>query len=290
MSQLGHTDAGFTLRVYAHAMRRDEGDKDRLKALVEGRDWAPLGTSGPNSASEHPRQSTPEDNESPADAGLSEDGRGGFRTCDLSRVKGLGGVTGGGVGHCSAVCARTGWRGAGASRTHWARCGHDVGPHSSSWVRYICGARETFDSRGLPRCGVPCYASQGTSSERLCRPRVSVVCTWRGLLPHSRRSRHTQPISGTDRRCPGQPVRAERSEPRSGGLDSDGRWSSPLRRSLGAVPSLLPPGERSSARWSMRHAGRLSVESSGHTAHSLVRTRSAWLAFDWSGAGGSGVY
>ena len=44
MAQLGHTDAGFTLRVYAHAMRRDEGDKERLKALVEGRDWAPLGT------------------------------------------------------------------------------------------------------------------------------------------------------------------------------------------------------------------------------------------------------
>ena len=36
MAQLGHTDAGFTLRVYAHAMRRDEGDKERLKALVEG--------------------------------------------------------------------------------------------------------------------------------------------------------------------------------------------------------------------------------------------------------------
>jgi integrase len=87
MSQLGHTDAGFTLRVYAHAMRREDGDKERLKALVEGRDWAPLGTSGPNSPSRHPLQPIPEDDESPADAGLSEDGRGGFRTCDLSRVK-----------------------------------------------------------------------------------------------------------------------------------------------------------------------------------------------------------
>ncbi len=44
MGQLGHTDPAFTLRIYAHAMRRDEGDKERLKALVEGRDWAPLGT------------------------------------------------------------------------------------------------------------------------------------------------------------------------------------------------------------------------------------------------------
>jgi hypothetical protein len=41
MAQLGHTGPGFTLRVYAHAMRRDEGDKERLKALVEGGDWAP---------------------------------------------------------------------------------------------------------------------------------------------------------------------------------------------------------------------------------------------------------
>jgi hypothetical protein len=62
MAQLGHTDPAFTLRVYAHAMRRGEGDKEALKALVEGRHWAPLGTSG-------------------------ADGRGGFRTCDLSRVK-----------------------------------------------------------------------------------------------------------------------------------------------------------------------------------------------------------
>jgi hypothetical protein len=30
---------------------------------------------------------------------------------------------------------------------------------------------------------------------------------------------HTQPTSGGERRCQGQPVRAERSEPRSGGLD-----------------------------------------------------------------------
>jgi integrase len=43
MAQLGHTDPAFTLRVYAHAMRRGEGDKEALKALVEGRYWAPAG-------------------------------------------------------------------------------------------------------------------------------------------------------------------------------------------------------------------------------------------------------
>src|SRR5215208_1491853 len=46
MAQLGHTDPAFTLRLYAHTMRRGDGDKEALKALVEGRRWAPLGTRG----------------------------------------------------------------------------------------------------------------------------------------------------------------------------------------------------------------------------------------------------
>ena len=87
MAQLGHTDAGFTLRVYAHAMRRDEGDKERLKALVEGRDWAPLGTTVRRTARRTSAAKRPRNDETPADAGASDDGRGGFRTCDLSRVK-----------------------------------------------------------------------------------------------------------------------------------------------------------------------------------------------------------
>ena len=88
MAQLRHTDAAFTLRVYAHAMRRDTGDKERLKALVEGRDWAPLGTTMGQTPPADARAEATEQDETPADAGASEeDGRGGFRTCDLSRVK-----------------------------------------------------------------------------------------------------------------------------------------------------------------------------------------------------------
>jgi integrase len=34
MDQLGHTDPGFTLRVYRHGMRRDVAAKERLRALV----------------------------------------------------------------------------------------------------------------------------------------------------------------------------------------------------------------------------------------------------------------
>jgi len=36
MGQLGHTDPAFTLRVYTHMMRRDPGERDRLRELVDG--------------------------------------------------------------------------------------------------------------------------------------------------------------------------------------------------------------------------------------------------------------
>jgi len=43
MAQLGHTDARLTLRVYARAMSQDEGERERLQTLVDGRS---LGTNG----------------------------------------------------------------------------------------------------------------------------------------------------------------------------------------------------------------------------------------------------
>jgi hypothetical protein len=87
MAQLGHTDPAFTLRVDAHAMRRDEGDKERLKALVDGREWALSGTTRPDEGSD-PLEGHPSGNEeTSASAEVSEDGRGWVRTSDLSRVK-----------------------------------------------------------------------------------------------------------------------------------------------------------------------------------------------------------
>lgn len=44
MGQLGHTDPAFTLRVYTHMMRRDQGERDRLRDLVDG--GSSFGTSG----------------------------------------------------------------------------------------------------------------------------------------------------------------------------------------------------------------------------------------------------
>jgi len=87
MAQLGHADPKFTLRIYTHGMRRLEGDKERLQALVEGRDWAPLGTSAQSGLSSGNAEDLAEAPETRPDAGLSEDGRGWVRTSDLSRVK-----------------------------------------------------------------------------------------------------------------------------------------------------------------------------------------------------------
>jgi integrase len=87
MAQLGHADPGFTLRVYAHAMRRDDGDRERLRALVEGVDWAPMGTGAVSEPLQSQAHQDPENDEVPGNPETSEDGRGGFRTCDLSRVK-----------------------------------------------------------------------------------------------------------------------------------------------------------------------------------------------------------
>ncbi len=58
MGQLGHTDPAFTLRIYAHMMRRNPGERERLRALVEAHDWAPMGTSVASAPEGHPVQGT----------------------------------------------------------------------------------------------------------------------------------------------------------------------------------------------------------------------------------------
>jgi integrase len=50
MAQMGHTTANLTLNVYARQMDRRDGEPERLKALVEGREWAAMGSSNPDGA------------------------------------------------------------------------------------------------------------------------------------------------------------------------------------------------------------------------------------------------
>jgi hypothetical protein len=52
-------DPAFTLRVYAHAMRRSDEERARLKALVEGHDWAHIGHKTARSGSSAARRDHP---------------------------------------------------------------------------------------------------------------------------------------------------------------------------------------------------------------------------------------
>ena len=45
MQEMGHTDPALALSIYAHAMRRDDGENERLRALVERADVEGLWTS-----------------------------------------------------------------------------------------------------------------------------------------------------------------------------------------------------------------------------------------------------
>jgi hypothetical protein len=87
MRQVGHSDPKVTLSIYAQVMHRGEGERERLRILVRGGEWALMGTSG-DSGTVEGGDEAPEAAAGPrSDAGRSSDGRGWFRTSDLSRVK-----------------------------------------------------------------------------------------------------------------------------------------------------------------------------------------------------------
>jgi hypothetical protein len=86
MRQAGHLVPKVTLAIYARVMFRGDGERERLRALVEGSHGAQVGTNPDLEGSEAESELT-EESENPADSGASSDGRGWFRTSDLSRVK-----------------------------------------------------------------------------------------------------------------------------------------------------------------------------------------------------------
>ena len=43
MAEMGHTSRALALAIYAQAMRRSDGEKASLRALVEGAEWANMG-------------------------------------------------------------------------------------------------------------------------------------------------------------------------------------------------------------------------------------------------------
>jgi integrase len=42
MAEMGHADPGLALRIYAQAMGRDDAERSKLRALVEGIGFTPI--------------------------------------------------------------------------------------------------------------------------------------------------------------------------------------------------------------------------------------------------------
>jgi hypothetical protein len=49
MDELGHADPGLALRIYRQAMRRDEDERAKLRALVEGVGFVSIDVDGGSS-------------------------------------------------------------------------------------------------------------------------------------------------------------------------------------------------------------------------------------------------
>ena len=76
-----------TLGIYAHTMRRRDGEKERLHALVTGQSAPRLGTGAQSPPKQPDHDVIPDNAKTPPERGLHHHGRGWFRTTDLSRVK-----------------------------------------------------------------------------------------------------------------------------------------------------------------------------------------------------------
>jgi integrase len=70
MDELGHTDPALALRIYRHAMRRTDGEKERLRALVDGEFGHRMGTGVGRSGVRGCGLGQPLAREKPANAGF----------------------------------------------------------------------------------------------------------------------------------------------------------------------------------------------------------------------------
>jgi hypothetical protein len=73
-----------TFRIYTYVMRLREGDRGRLKALVNGGVLAPIGTGAPAEGLHRPSEEASENDETPGFTGASADSWGETRTPDLT--------------------------------------------------------------------------------------------------------------------------------------------------------------------------------------------------------------
>jgi hypothetical protein len=67
MAQMGHTTPNLTLSIYARQMDRRDGKPERLKALVQGEEFVPMGTEAAEATSNGTRAVPSE----PVNSGIS---------------------------------------------------------------------------------------------------------------------------------------------------------------------------------------------------------------------------
>jgi integrase len=65
MDQVGHADSRMTTGVYMKVMRRDPGQKDALRALVDGGVWDAMGREAVSGTSDAPPFDLPRDAKTP---------------------------------------------------------------------------------------------------------------------------------------------------------------------------------------------------------------------------------
>jgi integrase len=80
----GHADMSVTFRIYTHVMRLEPGDRERLRALVDGVEWIPAGTNAAEAAREPADELGPRTTEGPDLQDLPTDSWAGTRTPDLT--------------------------------------------------------------------------------------------------------------------------------------------------------------------------------------------------------------
>ena len=73
-----------TFRIYTHVMRLNEGDRERLKALVNGGVLAPSSTGGRADNTNNAPTDEPRNDETPGNPGVPSDSWGETRTPDLT--------------------------------------------------------------------------------------------------------------------------------------------------------------------------------------------------------------
>lgn len=87
MGQVGHTDPGLTLRIYAQVIDADRSHGAQVDELVGAAEWAATGSKTPFDGVQEADRGDPLDVENPAGAGLSERADEGTRTLDLLHGK-----------------------------------------------------------------------------------------------------------------------------------------------------------------------------------------------------------